>query len=141
MKKTTRKKKTTSIMMRTKTRKRRKRKKRTGISLLLLLIAILPQAQAGKKKAEPESYALVSGTVFRDPGFALPNAIVTLTPDPPEQPSSVKIKKLQTACNSRGEFVFRVPPVSMRYKVRAGAKGYLDEEKSIEVEGETRLEV
>jgi hypothetical protein len=59
-------------MTRTKTRKRRKRKKRIGISILLLLLGILPQAQAGKKKAEPESYALVSGTIFRETGFALP---------------------------------------------------------------------
>lgn len=128
-------------MTRTKTRKRRKKKKRIGISLLLMLIAILPQAQAGKKKAEPESYALVSGTVFHDPGFALPNATVTLTPGPSQGAPAVKIKKQQTVCNSRGEFVFRVPPVSMHYTVRAAAKGYRDEEKSIDVEGEARVDV
>src|ERR1700688_95663 len=128
-------------MTRTKKRKRRKKKKRIGISLLLALIAILPQAQAGKKKTEPESYALVSGTVFRDPGFALPNAIVTLTPAPSQTASTVKIKKLQTVCNSRGEFVFRIPSVSMHYTVRATAKGYRDEEKPIEVEGEARVDV
>jgi hypothetical protein len=129
-------------MTRTKTRKRRKRKKkRIGISLLLALIAILPQAQAGKKKTEPESYALVSGTVFRDPGFALPNATVTLTPAPSQEAPAAKIKKLQTACNSRGEFVFRIPPVSMHYTVRAAAKGYHAEEKPIEVEGEARIDV
>ena len=122
-------------------RKRKKRKKRTGISLLLSLIAVFPQAEAAKKKADPESYGLVSGTVFRDPGFALPNATVTLTPDPPEQPSSVKLKKLQTVCNSRGEFVFRLPPISMHYTVRAAAKGYHEEKKSIELEGEGRVEV
>jgi hypothetical protein len=46
-------------------RKKRKRRKRIGISLLLLLIGILPLAQAGKKTAEPESYALVSGGLSR----------------------------------------------------------------------------
>jgi hypothetical protein len=122
-------------------RKRRKRRKRIGISLLFSLIAIFPQAQAARKHADPEGYALVSGTVFRDPGFALPNATVSLTPDPREQPSSVKLKKLQTVCNSRGEFVFRVPPVSMHYTVRAAAKGYSEEKKSIELEGEARVEV
>jgi hypothetical protein len=129
-------------MRRTKTRKRRKKKKkRIGISLLLALIAILPPAQAGKKKAEPESYALVSGTVFHDPGFALPNATVTLTPDPSQGSPAAKIKKQQTVCNSRGEFAFRIPPVSMHYTVRAAAKGYRDEEKSIDVEGEARIDV
>jgi hypothetical protein len=122
-------------------RKRRKNRKRIGISLLLALIAILSQAQAGKKKAEPESYSLVSGTVFRDPGFALPYATVTLTPDPSQAAPAVRIKKQQTVCNSRGEFVFRMPPVSMHYTVRAAAKGYRDEEKSIDVEGEARVDV
>jgi hypothetical protein len=129
-------------MTRTKTKKKRRRKKkRIGISLLLALIAILPRVQAGQKKAESESYALVSGTVFRDPGFALPNATVTLTPAPPQESPKSKIKKQQTVCNSRGEFVFRLPPVNMRYTVRAAAKGYRDEEKSIEVEGEARVDV
>ena len=120
---------------------RRKRKKRTGVSLLLSLIVILSEAQAGKKTAAPESYALVSGTVFRDPGFALANATVTLTPNPPQEAAPVRIKKLQTVSSPRGEFVFRVPTASMRYTVKAQAKGYHDEEKSIEVQGETRLEV
>jgi hypothetical protein len=108
---------------------------------LLALIAILPQAQAGKKKADPESYAVVTGTVFREPGFALPSAAVTLTADPSREAATIKIKKLQTVCNSRGEFVFRIPPVNMHYTVRATAKGYRDEVKPIEVEGEARIDV
>jgi len=128
-------------MTKTKTRKKRKRRKRIGISLLLLLIGILPIAQAGKKTAEPESNALVSGTVFRDPGFALPNVTVTLTPNPSPGSSPAKIKKQQSVTNSRGEFVFRVPTAAMRYTVRAAAKGYREEEKSVDVEGETRIEV
>jgi hypothetical protein len=105
------------------------------------LIAILPEAQAAKKKTEPESYALISGTVFRDPGFALPNATVTLTPDPSPGSSAAKIKKQETVCNSRGEYVFRLPPLTMHYTVRAAAKGYRDQEKSIDVEGEARVDV
>jgi hypothetical protein len=120
---------------------RRKRKKRTGASLLLWLLAILAPAQAGKKNSEPESYALVTGTVFRDPGFALPDAIVTLTPDPGRESLPAKIKKMQTVCNPRGEFVFRVPPLNMLYTVKAAAKGYHDEQKPVEVHGEARVEV
>ena len=108
---------------------------------MLLLLAILPQAQAGKKKAEPESYALVSGTVFRDPGFALPNATVTLVPNPGQEAVPPKVRKMQAVCNTRGEFVFRVPPVSMRYTVRASARGCHDDEKPVEVQGEERVEV
>ena len=128
-------------MTRVKTKKRRKRKKRIGISLWIALVAILSPAHAAKKKAEPESYALVSGTVFRDPGFALPNVAVTLTPALPDEAPSAKIKKLQTVTNPRGEFIFRVPPSKMRYTVKASAKGYREEEKTVEVEGETRVEV
>jgi hypothetical protein len=129
-------------MTRTKTKKRRKRKKkRIGISLLLALFAILPQVQGGQKKAETESYSLVSGTVFRDPGFALPGATVTLTPVPSQDARSAKIKKQQTVCNSRGEFVFRIPPVSMHYIVRAAAKGYREEEKPVEIQGEARVDI
>jgi hypothetical protein len=128
-------------MTRTRMRKRRKKRKRIGISLWLALIAIVPHAQAAGKKTDPQTYAVVTGTVFRDPGFALPNAAVTLTPASPPAAPSAKIKKQQTVCNARGEFIFRVPPVSMHYTVRAGAKGYREEEKPIDVEGEARVEV
>ena len=128
-------------MTRTRPRKRRRKKKRIGISLWLALIAVLSPAQAARKKADPDSYAVVSGTVFRDPGFALPNATVTLTPAPSQPVPPAKLKKQQTVCNARGEFVFRVPPVSMHYTVRAAAKGYRDDEKPIDVEGEARVEV
>jgi len=66
---------------------------------------------------------------------------VTLIPAPSRESPKSKIKKQQTGCNSRGEFVFRLPPVSMRYTVRAAAKGYSGQEKSIEVEGEARVDV
>jgi hypothetical protein len=77
------------------------------------------------------------GTVFRDPGFALPNAGVTLTlqGDP-------KAKKLQQAITSpRGEFAFRVPPTPATYVVRASLKGFQAESKEAMVSGEERVEV
>lgn len=120
--------------------RRKKRKKKIGISFLLLC-ALLPQLEAAKKKAEQESYAVVAGTIFRDPGFALPNAQVILLPDPRQEAPAGKIKKMQTVANSRGEFVFRVPPVSLRYIVKASAKGYQDQEKPVSVQGEDHVEV
>ena len=119
---------------------RRKRKKKIGISLLLLLASLFPTAQAAKKKPEPDSYAVVTGTVFRDPGFALPNALVILIADP-KQELPANAKKMQAVCNSRGEFAFRLPTVNARYTIRASAKGFQDEEKSIAVQGEDHVEV
>jgi hypothetical protein len=121
--------------------RRKKSKKRIGTSLLLCLIALLSQAEAGKKKDAVESYAVVAGTVFRDPGFALPEATVTLIPNQAPSGTAIKVKKMQAACNSRGEFVFHVPPANMRYTVKAAAKGYHEEEKPVEVRGEERVEV
>ena len=115
--------------------------RRVGASVILLLATAGMLGAAGKKKALAESYALVSGTVFREPGFALPGADVTLVPDPePGQPAA-KIKKLQAVSDARGEFAFRVPPAAMRYKVFVAAKGYNGEEKSASVQGEERVEV
>src|SRR5579871_4277106 len=105
--------------MRTRTKKRRKR--RIGSSLLLLIALCSPLSVAQKRKAE--AYAVVAGTVFREPGFALPGADVTVTPHPGEGQAPFKLKKLQAISDGRGEFAFRVPPTPMRYTVRVSAKG------------------
>lgn len=118
-----------------------KRLKKTGISLALAWSILLPAAWAGKKKIVPEPYGLVAGTVFRDPGLALPSAEVTLIPKPPQDGPPVRVKKLQLVSDARGEFVFRVPTTSMSYTVRVAAKGYHAEEKAVTVEGEQRVDV
>jgi Carboxypeptidase regulatory-like domain len=115
--------------------------KRSGISLICLLIAASPLAAAGKKKAVPEAYSIVAGTVFREPGFALPQAEVTLIPNPEQDGPPVKVKRISTVSDARGEFVFRVPAASMRYTVRVAAKGYHGEEKTVNVQGEERADV
>ena len=117
-----------------------KRRKRIGISVLLLTTAFL-LAGAGKKKAMPEAYSIVSGTVFKDSGFSLPDADVTLIPNPLPDAPPAKMKKIQATSDARGEFVFRVPATSMRYSVRASARGFHPEEKSVTVQGEERVEV
>jgi Carboxypeptidase regulatory-like domain len=119
--------------------KRRMRKRLT--SLIFLLIAAVPLAAAGKKKAVPEAYSIVAGTVFREPGFALAQAEVTLIPNPQADGLPVKVKKLSTVSDARGEFVFRVPAASMRYTVKVAAKGYHGEEKTVNVQGEDRADV
>ena len=124
------------------TKKRKKRKKRSGISLLLLLAAAfaLPCA-AAKKKAAAEPYVLLDGTVFRENGFALPNAEVVVIPDPGPESAPAKLKKLQAVSDSRGEFAFRLPTLNMRYLVKVSAKGYRNETKPVTVQGEDRLDV
>src|ERR1700730_10479275 len=102
-----------------KMKKRKKRKKRRiGISLLFLLAAVIPLgANAGDKKTSAESYALVGGTVFQESGFGLPNAVITLIPEPLPSDSAAKAKKTQAISDARGEFVFRVPAGVMHYKI------------------------
>jgi hypothetical protein len=86
-------------------------------------------------------HAVVAGTVFRENGFSLPGAKVTLTvKDTPGVPKT-KAKKLQSVSDSRGEFAFRVPPGAATYVVRASLKGFQAIEKEASVSGEERVEV
>jgi hypothetical protein len=121
--------------------KKRKRRKRTGISLLLLAAAFLVPAQAAKKKAALQPYALLEGPVFRETGFSLSNAEIVVTPDPPPDTPPAKLAKMQTVSDARGEFAVRLPTASMRYTVKVSAKGYRSEEKSVTVQGEDRVDV
>lgn len=118
-----------------------RRRKRAGTSWILLLAVMLPLAEAGKKKTAPEPYGLVAGTVFKETGFALPGAIVILIPNSAQGALQVKVKKIQGISDARGEFVLRVPAVAMRYTVKVAAKGYQDEEKTVTVQGEERVDV
>ena len=82
-------------------------------------------------------HAVVAGTVFRENGFSLPGAAVTLAvKDAPK-----KLKKLQSVSDSRGEFAFRVPPGAATYVVKASMKGFQPVEKEASVSGEERVEV
>jgi hypothetical protein len=119
--------------------KRRRRKKRI-ISLLILAAAFaLPGLGDKRKAAEP--YVLLDGTVFRESGFALPNAEVVVVPDPAPDTPRQKVKKFEAVSDSRGEFAFRLPTTGMRYIVKVRAKGFRNEEKSVTVQGEDRLSV
>jgi len=116
---------------------RRKRKLRTtsGARLLAACLLLLAPAAAGgdkdKKEVQP---ALIAGTVFRDPGFALARAEVVLTVKTP--PEGVKAPKAQkTQSDARGEFYFRVPPVKGEYLVSVRAPGFTGEEKVAAVSG------
>lgn len=127
-------------------KKKRKLRKRTGISalgvsLVLFLLAFIPLTAAPKKKPALDTYATVSGSVFDDGGYALPDAGVILAPEAQPGASAGKTKPMETASDARGEFVFRVPPGPMRYTVTASAKGYRGQRKSVSVQDQEREEV
>jgi hypothetical protein len=134
--------------MKTRTKKRRKRRKtktRTGssigIGLAVLLLAVFPGAAESKRKsASPAApFALIAGTSFRPPGLSLPGAKVTIKPDAPV--GDLKLKPAQADTDSRGEFAFRVPAVPMRWTVYVERKGYRPETRTVQVEGEQRVDL
>jgi hypothetical protein len=92
---------------------------------------------AAAKKPQPGPYAVVAGTVFRDPGFALPDATVTLTLR--DDPKSKKLQ--QSVTTPRGEFSFQVPPTPATYIVKASLKGFRPDQKEAAVSGEARIDV
>jgi len=124
-----------------------KRKKRSGtkaVRRLILAAAVLASIlpiYAAKKKNTAEGYSLVAGTVFSASGYALPDAAVALTPDPQLDSAPLKVKKLQSVCDSRGEFAFRVPAGAMHYILSASAKGYRAAQKPVILQGEDRVEI
>ena len=83
-----------------------------------------------------EAFAVVAGTVFRDPGFAVPGAkiSVVLRGDP-------NARKLQAVSNARGEFAIRVPANPGTYLVSASFKGFRQVEKEAVIGGEGRVDV
>lgn len=118
-------------------------KKRSGVNfalpILLLLAATCAGSLAGEKKPKVVSYAVVAGTVFRDPGFALPGADVELTcTTPPEGVKSVKPQKMKS--DARGEFGFRVPSGRASYKLAVKAQGFSSGEKTVEVSADERVD-
>lgn len=123
-------------------RKRMPRKKRIGISPFLLaglsLLVLLSPGAAAKKKPAQDTPAIVSGSVFDDHGYSLPDATVTLAGD---SPVDTKSKPLEAISDSRGEFVFHVPAGPTHYTVTASAKGYATQQKNVAVQDQERVEV
>lgn len=146
-------------MMRTtrKTRKRKRERESAGNDIpapvrgvpaalltLLALTGIALLLTAADKRTQQQSFALVTGTVFRDTGFTLGGAEVTLTPTPPEKPGEkprVKMKPIKLASDPRGEFAFRVPAVPMRYNVSVRAAGFRAQQKPVSISGDERVDV
>jgi hypothetical protein len=94
-------------------------------------------AAAGDKKKDNGPETVIAGSVFRDPGFALPEATVTLVRR--DDPKHKKLVELST--NYRGEFVIHVPAEPAVYVVKASAKGFHAEEKEATVTGLDRVDL
>jgi Carboxypeptidase regulatory-like domain len=128
-------------------RKKRKLKKRIGISpigtsiVLLLTVFLSFGAAAPKKKPALDTYAVVSGNVFQESGYALPDAAVTLAVEPEAGGESAKAQKMEAISDPRGEFVLRVPPGPRHYTVTVSAKGYQSQRKTVDVQDQERVEV
>ena len=58
--------------------------------IALLCVALLPAGEKPKRSKSPDVWAVVAGTVFREPGFALPGAKIVLEPDE-NKPKDVKV--------------------------------------------------
>jgi len=97
-----------------------------------LLLAGVSPAQ----RKNDEAHAVVAGAVFRENGFSLPGATVTLA-----MKDAPKGKKLQAVSDARGEFAFRVAPGAATYVVKASMKGFQAAEKEAAIGGEERAEV
>ena len=133
------------MKMRTTTKRTMKKRSptRTEKKLAVLLAAAVALVSAfglegaEKKKNPGEPHAVVAGTVFREPGFALPAAELTLAPEK----APAKARKMKAVSDARGEFAFHVPAEEARYTVSVKASGYESQEKSVVVTGEVRVDL
>jgi hypothetical protein len=99
------------------------------------VLAALPAGAAPKVKAE----AVVAGTVFRPPGFALPEAELVLTVKTPP-PGLKPGKTLRVRSDGRGEFAIRVPAGKAEYTLKAAKPGFEAQEKAVHVENDERTD-
>ena len=105
---------------------RKRKTTTTSISRVGLLAVVfgLSLIAADRKNQE---YSVVAGSVFRESGFALAGASVTLMAK-----DAAKFKPLHATSDARGEFAFRVSAAGV-YLVRASMKGFQSVEKEAAV--------
>ena len=110
------------------------------LALLTLLFALPVPAKDKKIQQLAAPTAIIAGTVFRTPGFALPGAEVVITPEKSSDGTN-KFKKEKVLTDARGEFAVRVPPVPMGYTVDVKLNRYEPQSKTVAIEGEQRKEL
>jgi hypothetical protein len=107
-------------------------------SVLCSPVAIAARKDKSKEASAP--FALIAGTVYKPPGFSLPGAEVTVSPEQPEA-SGTKLKKSQAVTDARGEFALRVPAVPAKWRVDVKMNGYRPGQKSVSIEGKQRVDL
>lgn len=122
--------------------KRMKTTKKTGTKsarrVVLTLLLPVGLLAAEKKKREQKIAAVIAGTVFRDPGFAVSGVEIELVE---VHAGEKKAKSRKTVTDSRGEFAFSVPPIEQKFSVKASAKGLQTEEKEAVATAGARVDV
>lgn len=107
-----------------------------------VLFAAISLASPLLAEKPAKAFAIVSGTVFREPGFALAGAEIEMQPDAVSAASNKrKAKAMKAKADGRGEFSFRVPAEPMRYQLKFSAAGFAGESKTVSIQGEERQEV
>lgn len=109
-----------------------------ALALAILLAVVLGLAHIAGAAEKPQ--AIIAGTVFRDPGFAFPRVELTLTAIT-LPPGMKKLKPLKTVSDIRGEYSFRVPAGSARYRLEASAPGFNSEQRDVEIAASERIDV
>jgi hypothetical protein len=134
-------------MMKTRTRNSKKKRTRTGSKVFLTLLvgfavlAVSAPAKGKDKGSEaPAPYAVIAGTTFRPPGFALAGARVRISPDT-AQSGGTRLKPSEAVTSHRGEFAFRVPAVPAKWLVRVECSGYQTQTRTVSVDAEQRLDL
>ena len=112
----------------------------TAIPVSAALTLMAARRGAGADKKKNESFAVIAGTVFRPPGFALQGAEVAIEASGEgKPPKGFKPSKVRT--NSRGEFAFRVPAGEKEYLVTVTAKDFKSQEKTVQIYSEERADL
>lgn len=127
--------------------KKRPKRKTSGSSCLsnlavvvLLLCPAFAEAKKDKVKAQPNSFALIAGTVYRPPGFAFPKVPVKLVPEQ-DTFGGVKLKKVTVLTDARGEWAVRVPPVPAKWLINVDVDKYRPEQRFVSITGEHRVDL
>jgi hypothetical protein len=120
--------------------KRKKKKTKIGGKCCrrAFLALVAPALLAADKKKEKKLAAVIAGTVFQEPGFAVTGAEIELIE---LRTDGKKGKTQKTATDGRGEFAFPVPAEERKYKVKASAKGLQAEEKEAASTPGARIDV
>ena len=106
-------------------------------SLLLLCVWVGADLLPAQDKV---AYSVIAGTVFREPGFALPGALVTLEAAGPTAKGK-RFKAQKVVSDRHGEYGFRMPPSETKFKLTAAAKGFITQEKETLASPGVRVDV